>query len=123
MSGNKLFLDTNILLYFLKGDPEVIEVVSDKDAVVSFVTELELLSYPDLTLEQETNIRGLLKNCQLINLNQEIKELSIELKRKYKIKLPDALIAGTAYYFNTPLFTADRQFRQIDELEVLIYEL
>ncbi len=41
MSGNKLFVDTNILLYFLSGDQEVIEMISDKDLVISFITELE----------------------------------------------------------------------------------
>lgn len=31
MSGNKLFVDTNILLYFLKGDSEVVELIQSKN--------------------------------------------------------------------------------------------
>ena len=123
MNGNKLFLDSNILLYFLYGDNDVIEIIFDKDVVISFITELELLSFPKLSSDQENNIKELLKNCQLINLNEEIKSLTIELKRKYKLKLPDAIIAATAYYLNLPLITADKQFKQVEELEIILYEV
>ena len=123
MNGNKLFLDSNILLYFLYGDNDVVEIIFDKDVVISFITELELLSFPKLTRDQENNIKELLKNCQLINLNEEIKSLTIELKRKYKLKLPDAIIAATAYYLNLPLITADKQFKQVEELEIILYQV
>jgi predicted nucleic acid-binding protein len=45
MNGSKIFVDTNILLYFLKGDEEVIDMISDNEIVISFITELELLSF------------------------------------------------------------------------------
>ncbi len=63
MNGSRIFVDTNILIYYLKGDQEVIDMISDKEIVISFVTELELLSFPSLTNESEKIIRGLLKNC------------------------------------------------------------
>ena len=59
MSGNRLCVDTNILLYFLKGDQEVIEMISDKDIVISFITELELLSFPKISPDSEETIKGL----------------------------------------------------------------
>jgi predicted nucleic acid-binding protein len=122
MSGDKLFIDSNILLYFLRGEKEIVEIISEKELVISFITELELLSFSSLSTSDEKNIKGLLKNCQIINLNEEIKDLTIELKRKYKLKLPDAIIAATAYYFNLPIITADKQFKQVEELEVIIYQ-
>ncbi|WP_304064924.1 type II toxin-antitoxin system VapC family toxin [Pedobacter glucosidilyticus] len=122
MSGDKLFIDSNILLYFLKGEKEIVEIISEKELVISFITELELLSFSNLSSSDEKNIKGLLKSCQIINLNEEIKALTIELKRKYKLKLPDAIIASTAYYFNLPILTADKQFKQVEELEVIIYQ-
>ena len=69
MSGNRLCVDTNILLYFLNGDQEVIEMISDKDLVISFITELELLSFPKISPDTEETIKGLLKNCQIIDIN------------------------------------------------------
>lgn len=53
MSGNNLFVDTNILLYFLRGDQEVIAMLTDKALHISFITELELLSFPDITNDSE----------------------------------------------------------------------
>lgn len=122
MSGNRLFVDTNILLYFLKGEQEVINMIYDKDLVISFVTELEALSFPDLTADSEQTIKELLGSCSIVNLSQTIKELTIQFKRKSKLKLPDAIIAATAYHSKLPLLTADKQFRKIGELDIVIYE-
>ncbi len=121
MSGSKLFVDTNILLYFLNGDLEVIEMISDKDLVISFITELELQAFPKISADSEEIIQGLLKNCTIIDITPEIKELTIEFRKKSKLKLPDAIIAATAFYFKLPILTADKQFRTIDELEVIMY--
>lgn len=123
MSGSKLFVDTNILLYFLNGDPEVIEMISDKDLIISFITELELQAFPEISADSEEIIKGLLKNCTIVDISPELKELTIEFRKKSKLKLPDAIIAATAFYFKLPLLTADKQFRTIDELEVIMYEM
>ena len=122
MSGNRLFIDTNILLYFLKGHPEVIDLISDKELVVSVITEIELLSFPLLTAENKQQIKNLLNDCTILDLNQEIKELTIEFRKKYKIKLPNSLIAASAYSSKAPLLTSDKEFRKIEELNLLIYE-
>jgi predicted nucleic acid-binding protein len=49
MSGNSLFVDTNILLNLIAGDETVAELLDGKHIAISFVTELELLGYKDLT--------------------------------------------------------------------------
>ena len=123
MNGNKLFVDTNIVLYFLKGDPEVVDLISDKDLVVSVITEIELLSFPHLTAENKQQIKSLLKDCTILDLKQEVKELTIEFRKKYKIKLPDSIIAASAFFQKIPLLTSDKGFKKIEELDILIYEL
>ncbi|WP_017731474.1 type II toxin-antitoxin system VapC family toxin [Nafulsella turpanensis] len=123
MSGNRIFVDTNILLYFLKGDQDVIEMISDKDLVISFITELELLSFPKITTDSEETIKGLLKSCLIVDVSPEIKDLTIEFRRKSKLKLPDSIVAATAFYYKLPLLTADKQFRTVEELEIIIYEM
>jgi predicted nucleic acid-binding protein len=122
MNGNRLFVDTNILLYFLKGEPEVVKVISDKELVVSVITEIELLSFPNLTPENEQQIKELLDNCSIQELHQEIKELSIDIRKKYKVKLPDAIIAASAFFKKIPLLTSDKDFRRIEEISLLIFE-
>ena len=123
MSGNKLFLDTNIILYLLSGNPEINEILKGQEAVVSFITELELLSFQGIDPNEESIIIELLKNCQIIQINQDIKRITIELKRKYRLKLPDAIIAATAFYLNLPLITADKTFGKIEEVDVIVFEL
>jgi predicted nucleic acid-binding protein len=123
MSGNKICVDTNILLYFLEGDQEVIEILSNKEIVVSFITELELLSFPKLSPDSEDTIKGLLKNCQIVDLTAEIKELTLKIRRKSNLKLPDSIVAATAFHSKLPLLTADKRFRFVEELELIIYEI
>jgi len=45
MSGNKLFLDTNIILYLLAGDTTLADLLDEKQLYVSVISEMELLSY------------------------------------------------------------------------------
>lgn len=123
MSGYRLCVDTNILLYFLKGDQEVIEMISNKGIVISFITELELLSFPKISTESEDTINGLLKNCQIVDIRSEIKDLTIEIRRKSKLKIPEAIVAATAFNSKLPLLTADKQLRKVNELALIMYEI
>ena len=122
MSGNNVCVDTNVLLYFLRGDKEVVEMLAYRQLTISFVTELELLAFPDLTQSEEIAIKGLISNCQLIGVNDEIKRLTIELRKNCKLKLPDSIVAATAMYAELPLITADKQFCKVQGLTVILYE-
>ena len=68
-------------------------------------------------------IKGLLKNCIIIDINPEIKNLTIELRKKSNLKLPDSIIAATAYINKLPLLTADKQYKSLGDLDIIIYEL
>ena len=122
MSGRSLFLDTNIVLYLLSGDDEVKDFLDQRPIYLSFITELELLRYKVLSETEEQKIREFLVSTTILDINSAIKSIATELGRQYKIKLPDLLIASSAYYLNMPLLTADKQFAQIDELEILYLE-
>jgi predicted nucleic acid-binding protein len=49
MNGNKVFVDTNIILYLLSGDITLAELLNGKQIYISFITQLELLSYSKST--------------------------------------------------------------------------
>lgn len=52
-------------------------------------------------------------------MNNKIAELSIELRRKGKIKLPDAVIAATALYGDFILVTRNsKDFKDVKDLEI-----
>ena len=86
MNGNNYLLDTNILLYALKGLADV-------------------------------------KYCQVIPIANSIKRKTIELKRMIKLAVPDALIAATAIEGGFTLVTADKGFKRIKDLSLILIEV
>lgn len=122
MSGNKLFLDTNIILYLLQGDKTLTEVLDNKQFYISFITQLELLSFPGLTRKDLKVINELLGECVIIDINSEIKDLTVKYRKNYKLKLPDSIIAATSLYLDITLMTADTDFKKLKDLDLILYE-
>jgi predicted nucleic acid-binding protein len=123
MSGNKIFIDTNIAIYLLDGDTSLAEILNQKHLYLSlFITQLELLGYQGLTKQQEQQIEYMLENSVVIDINNKIKQEVIKLRRNYNIKLPDCIVAATAMYLDLPLITADKGFNKIEELNLMLYE-
>jgi hypothetical protein len=56
-------------------------------------------------------------------MNDSIKEKYVEIRRKYHLKLADAVIAATAIISNIPLITSDKQFSTVKELRLITYEV
>lgn len=122
MTGNNIFIDTNIALYLLSGDQTIQDILNQKTVFISFVTELELLSYNKLTPQDISKIELFLSDVIIIDLNAEIKKITIELRKAYSLKLPDAIIASSTYYLNCAFFTADKNLSKITELDILLYQ-
>jgi len=57
MNGNSILLDTNIVLYLLSGDEVLAELLHHKKLHVSFVTELELLGYQNITGQEQEEVK------------------------------------------------------------------
>ena len=74
----------------------------------------------DLTEQEQLVIKELLLNCMISYLDNDIKNQAIYLRRFYKIKLPDAIVAATAISYNVPLLTADKEFNKIKGLNLCL---
>lgn len=122
MNGNSVLIDTNIAIFLLNGDRDLAEILNEKKLFVSFITQLELLGYAKITRQNEKLIENMLSYCVIVDINNAIKSEVIRLKRSYKIKLPDSIIAATALYLDLPLITADKGFSRIGELNLIMYE-
>ena len=85
--------------------------------VISFITELEALSYPYITERDERNIKNLLGEILIVDINKEIKDYTIDLRKRYKLKLPDAIVAATAIYLKADLITNDKEFSRVEEVK------
>lgn len=123
MSGPSLLLDTNIIQYLLNGDDELAELLQGTTVFVSVISKIELLSRKDIDERGEKIIQDLLGHAKLMELTSVIQERTIRLRRKHRIKLPDAVIAATASFLNARLVTADKRFALLsDEIDVLLIE-
>ncbi len=122
MNGNKLFLDTNIILYLLNGDQTLAELLNQKQFYISVITELELLGYKGITEEEQEVIESFVAQCKVITINSAIKKETIRIRKTYNTKLPDSIIIATALYLDLPLITADVEFKKVEELTLIQYE-
>ena len=98
-------------------------MIEDRSLFVSIISEIEVLSFPDLTVKDTLLIKDFLSECYIVDIEPVIKDITIKIRSKYKVKLPDAVIAATAIYFDLPLFTMDKGFKKIDDLQAVILSL
>ena len=121
MSGDNILLDTNIVLLLLNGDKTLTELLDGKNLFISFITEIELLGYHKITKKEKHKIKQFIDDCIVIDMNNDIKKHTIEIRNKYNSKLGDCLIAATAVYAGFPFITADKDFNKITELNHFFY--
>jgi predicted nucleic acid-binding protein len=121
MNGNRFFLDTNIILYILSGDKIIANFLRNKILYTSIICEIELFGFKSISMKEEKEIENFLKEFRIISIDQSVKELSIQLRKKYFLKIPDTIIAATSISLGIPLVTADKAFEKISELTIDIY--
>jgi predicted nucleic acid-binding protein len=109
-----ILLDTNIVLYFLGG--RLVNPLPSGQYFVSVITEIELLSYPSLSSDEETQIIEFLNKITVVGIDNNIKNLTIALRKQYKLRLPDAIIAATAQKLNAILFTNDVRLNNVTQI-------
>ena len=121
MNGVDFCADTNFAVYHLGGHHCVRPYVAAALAV-SVVTALELLSKPGMPPAEVAAAELYLETCEIIELTASIKALVIGLRRQYRLKLPDAIVAATAQWLGVPLLTADKDFARITSLDMILLD-
>ncbi|MCF6352322.1 MAG: type II toxin-antitoxin system VapC family toxin [Cyclobacteriaceae bacterium] len=122
MNGNSILLDTNIVLYLLSGDEVLANLLFNKKIYISFITQLELLGYQDITEDEREEVKSFIDECIVIDINSEIKEEVINIKQGRKTKLPDSIILATSKYLNIPVMSSDVGFSKADNVQVIYYQ-
>ncbi|MCL2510777.1 MAG: type II toxin-antitoxin system VapC family toxin [Bacteroidales bacterium] len=120
MNGFRIVCDTNPLVYLLDGNKNIAQILNGKQIYLSVITELELFGKPNLSVHDNNIIEVMLEGCFVVDINQEIKQIYREIKQKYNLKLPDAIIAATAIYLDMPLLTFDKDFKNIPHLKLMM---
>lgn len=99
--------DTNALIYLL--EDQLAQPFPAGQYAYSVITEIELLSWPNIQPEATRQCRELLATMRRIEIDASIRETTIALRREYRVKLPDALIAACALHFDAVLLTNDQR--------------
>jgi predicted nucleic acid-binding protein len=82
-----------------------------------------LLGYRGITKKEEALLKSLIQDCLVIEWNSKIKEQTIQLRKNYALRLPDAITAASALVFEVPLVTADKAFSKIEGLDLILLEI
>ena len=106
MNG-KYLLDTNALIYAINGKLKLPKA----DYAVSVITKMELLSWPQLSQEDEQQLRAALSGIAVLQLSSNIQESTIKIRRATSLKLPDSIISATALDGGYVLVTDDEKLR------------
>jgi predicted nucleic acid-binding protein len=118
----KYLYDTNIFIYYLAEEPEVLRLFSESflsqnEIIISPIVRIEFLSFPELSGDEEAIIADLLMQFERIPLLPQIEDRTIQLRRHYRLKLPDALIAATALHSSACVMTRNvDDFKRVPEL-------
>ena len=97
--------DTNILIDHLNGiDLASREIRRSRDAAISVITWIEVMTGAE-TADEEAVLRAFLANFRLLEITREVADHAALLRRKKRIKLPDAIILATAEVAGRELLT------------------
>lgn len=122
MSGERVLVDTNVLIRAFSGEAAVVEFLDGADIHLSFITEIELLATTRITEAQAKRIRAFVDQCVVIGADREVRRYAIDFRKQSGLKLPDCIIAATAAYLNLPLVTGDKGFDKLQE-EIALFRL
>ena len=119
--GKGYLIDSNVLIEYT-GDllPEraysFVSGVIDEQFNISVINKIEVLGYNTAGKDMEDFI-GL---ADVFELSEEVTSKTIELRKTYKTKLPDAIIAATALVNKFGIVTRNtKDFDKIEGLEVV----
>ena len=121
MNGINTVIDTNIIGTILS-DRKFFSANFNNTSLIgiSIITKYEFLSNPDLTPKDKYLFEEYLDTIEVYDLlktDKVIQEHLISIRKKYKLKLPDAIIAATALACNATLISADNIFSKIFNLK------
>lgn len=124
MGRAKYLIDSNAVIDYLGGKlptegMQFLNTVVDEIPNISVITKIEVLGFNGPTQATQL-LKGFVNDSIVIDLSDEIVDNCIELRKSFKIKLPDAIIASTAIINGLILITHNTvDFKNIKNLKSL----
>jgi len=124
MAEVNYLIDTNVIIDFLAGklpkkSSSFINSIIDKKPNISVISKIELLVY-NTTGKDYKLLTDFVKDCNVFQLNEDIISSIIDIRKKYKIKLPDAILTATALVERFELITRNiLDFNKVEGLKII----
>lgn len=124
MAGPKFLIDTNAIIDYLgrklppAGMDFIDEIFPDTSAI-SIISKIELLGFTTSNKYYQVLV-DFTDDGQIIELEPDISEKTISLRKENRIKIPDAIIAATALSKGLTLITRNvRDFEKLKGLKII----
>ena len=116
-----ILIDSNIIIYLAKREFQSLRnYLSNNIFKVSIVSKIEVLGYSKLTSTESFYFEKFFENSDIIKIDDRIVDSTIDLRKKYKLTLGDAIIASTSLIYNLELLTYNiKDFNNIQEIKLL----
>jgi len=118
-------LDTNAIINYLDASlpvagTQLLNTIVDDEPMVSIITKMETLGFYFNSAEEQTTMETFINGCTILDLNNDIVNKTISIRKSKKIKLPDAIIAATALVYDLIVISRNTSdFKNIDGLQVI----
>jgi predicted nucleic acid-binding protein len=105
--GQGYLVDTNCVIDYLETRlPERANQFIDNIAVqFSVITRIEILVWPGATSKQLQILSDFIASSTVFDFDEKVILKTIEIRRFFRLKLPDAIIAATALVHELELIT------------------
>jgi len=127
MNGSRILLDTNAIIFLLDGNKHLVNTLKNAEWIgISIISCIEFKAYSGLNKSDGQLFDEFTQRVEIIGIlpsDDELIDRVIRFRRKYRIKIPDAIIASTALTANAALLTADRDFEKIKELTLVKWKM
>ena len=124
--GVRYLWDTNTAIYFLQqqfppsAEKFVDDILKEEQPIISAITEIELLCWKTATPKDLEVLHGFIDDAFVIELERPIKQKTAEIRKAFRIKLPDAIIAATALVYGLTILTRNTDdFKNILGLDIV----
>ncbi len=120
MNPKTVVLDSNIIIDYLQGRHQAARLLlsyrDDKiHTLISIITLIEVL-VGIADQEKRERVKQWLLDFSPIHVCLDIAEKAIELRKRYGLRVPDAIIASTARCHQGILVTRDRDFHKMSDV-------
>jgi tRNA(fMet)-specific endonuclease VapC len=94
--------------------------IVDSECIISFISEIELQAWNPPDADDINVYRFFIDGCLITGINPGIIKRTIDIRKLYKLKLPDALIAATAIENDFTLIADnDSDFKKVPGLRYI----